>query len=68
MAYIVLAMVIILGLAAGVVAVVAIGLQGRGHDRAPKLASTMARAARHLNGDAKPPERFMKLIEHGISR
>jgi len=60
---IVLAMVAILAVAAGVVGMVAIGMQGRGEDRAPKLASTMARAARHLNGDGKPPERFLKLIQ-----
>ena len=63
MAYIVIAMVAILALAAGVVGLVAIGMQGRGGDRAPKLAHTMARAARHLNGDGRPPERLIKLIE-----
>jgi hypothetical protein len=57
---IVIAMVIILGLAAGVMGMVAIGMRGRGRDHAPWLASAMSRAARHLNGDGEPPTRLVK--------
>ena len=58
------AMIVIMAIAAGTVGVVLVGMQGRGKRRAPKLARTMARAAKHLNGDAKPPARFVRLIEH----
>jgi hypothetical protein len=57
---IVIAMVIILGVAAGIMGMVAIGMQGRGRDHAPWLASTMSRAAQHLNGDGQPPARLVK--------
>ena len=60
MTSIVIAMVIILGVAVGIMGMVAIGLQGRGRDHAPWLASTMSRAAEHLNGDGQPPARLAK--------
>jgi hypothetical protein len=59
---IVIAMVIILGVAAGVMGMVAIGLQGRGRDHASWLASTMSRAAQHLNGEGEPPARLVKHV------
>jgi len=63
MTAIVFAMIIILGVAAGIVGMVAIGLQGRGRERAPRLAEKMTVAAEHLNGDTEPPERFVRLVE-----
>jgi hypothetical protein len=60
-ASIVVAMIVILVLAACTVGLVLLGMEGRGKQRAPKLADRMARAARHLNGDAEPP-RLIKLI------
>jgi hypothetical protein len=61
-ASIVVAMIVILVLAACTVGLVLLGMEGRGKQRAPKLADRMARAAQHLNGDAEPPTRLIKLI------
>src|SRR5215218_2320111 len=63
MVVIVFSMIIILGVAAAIVGLVALGMQGRGRDRAPVLANKMARAAEHLNGEGEPPERFRRFIE-----
>jgi hypothetical protein len=46
-----------------IVGVVLLGMEGRGKQRAPRLADRMARAAQHLNGDGEPPARLIKLIE-----
>ena len=53
-------MVIILGVAVGIMGMVAIGLHGRGRDHASWLANTMSRAAEHLNGEGQPPARLVK--------
>ena len=58
----VLALSLVLVVAVAVFGVVAVGLEGRGRTRAPKTADRLARAARHLNGDAEPPQRFAKLF------
>ncbi len=63
MTAIVIAMIVILVVAACTVGLVLLGIEGRGKQRAPKLADRMARAAEHLNGDGEPPARFVKLIE-----
>lgn len=63
MTSIVLAMLVILVLAGCTVGLVLLGIEGRGKERAPKLADRMARAAQHLNGDGEPPTRLVKLIE-----
>jgi hypothetical protein len=60
---IVVAMIVILVLAGCTVSLVLLGIEGRGKERAPKLADRMARAAQHLNGDGEPPTRLVKLIE-----
>jgi hypothetical protein len=60
---IVLAMIVILVLAGCTVGLVLLGIEGRGKERAPKLADRMARAAQHLNGDGEPPTRLVKLIQ-----
>jgi UPF0716 family protein affecting phage T7 exclusion len=62
-ASIVVAMIVILVVATCIVGLVLLGMEGRGKQRAPKLADHMARAAQHLNGDAEPPARLIKLIE-----
>jgi hypothetical protein len=62
-ASIVVAMIVILVLAGCTVGLVLLGIEGRGKERAPKLADRMARAAQHLNGDGEPPTRLVKLIE-----
>jgi UPF0716 family protein affecting phage T7 exclusion len=60
---IVVAMIVILVVAACTVGLVLLGIEGRGKQRAPKIAARMARAAQHLNGDGEPPSRLVKLIE-----
>jgi hypothetical protein len=60
---IIVAMIVIFGIVACTVGLVLLGMEGRGKDRAPKLADRMARAAQHLNGDGEPPSRLVKLIE-----
>lgn len=52
------AMVVILAVAGVTAGLVVMGMEGRGQLRAPKLAGTMARAARHLNGDGQPSHRM----------
>ena len=63
MTSIVVAMIVILVVVACIAGLVLLGIEGRGKQRAPKLADRMARAAQHLNGDAEPPARLVKLIE-----
>ena len=63
MTSIIVAMIVILVIVACTVGLVLLGMEGRGKDRAPKLADRMARAAQHLNGDGEPPSRLVKLIE-----
>jgi UPF0716 family protein affecting phage T7 exclusion len=65
---IVVAMIVILVVVAATVGLVLLGIEGRGKQRAPKLAHRMARAAQHLNGDAEPPARLVKMIESTRSR
>ena len=68
MTSIVVAMIVILVVATATVGLVLLGIEGRGRQRAPKLAHRMARAAQHLNGDAEPPARLVKMIESTRSR
>jgi hypothetical protein len=63
MAIALLVMVVILAVAIGIVAVVAMGMQGAGRERAPELANVMAETARHLNGDAEPPQGLVEFFE-----
>ena len=68
MTSIVVAMIVILVVVACIVGVVLLGMEGRGKQRAPRLADRMARAAQHLNGDGEPPARLIKLIESSRGR
>lgn len=47
------ATLVVLVVGAVTAGMVVMGMEGRGQNRAPKLAGTMARAARHLNGDVR---------------
>jgi hypothetical protein len=57
--FIVIAMVIVLGVAVGVMGMVVIGTQGE-QDRTSKLVNAVSRAVQHLNGDGQPPTRLVK--------
>lgn len=56
MSVVIIAMLVILVIAAGVIAVVVMGIEGTGSDQHPEIADAMARTARHLSGDAGPPQ------------
>ncbi len=56
-------MLVILAIALGIIAVVAIGMQGTSGQRAPKMRSAMANTARHLNGEAPPPPGLVNFFE-----
>ena len=68
MTSILVAMITVLLIAAGIVGLVLVGIEGRGKRRAPKIARRVTRAAQHLNGDGQPPARFVKLIESTLHR
>ena len=46
-----------------IVAIVAMGMQGAGRQKVPELANVMAETARHLNGDAEPPQGLVEFFE-----
>jgi hypothetical protein len=64
MLVIVVTMIVILIVAGGTLALVLVGMEGRGWRQAPQLASLMRRAARHLNGEGRPPRRLQALDRH----
>lgn len=68
MTSIVIAMITVLVISFAIIALVLIGLQGRGSKVVPKLAGHANVAAQHLNGDAAPPKRLVRLIESRIAR
>jgi len=57
----VVAMLVILAVAALTLALVLVGMEGRGWRQAPGLARQMRRLARHLNGEGRPPRRLQAL-------
>lgn len=68
MPIILLFMIVILALAATVIGLVLMGMEGRYRNRAPKLAFQLTRAARHLNGDGQPPKHLVKRLQSTLSR
>jgi hypothetical protein len=58
--FIVIAMIIVLGVAVGVMGMVVIGMQGGEQDGTSKLVNAVSRAVQHLNGDGQPPTRLVK--------
>ncbi len=56
-------MLVILGIALCVIAIVAVGMKGNLADRAPEFATVMATTARHLNGDAEPPQGLVDFFD-----
>ncbi|SDR99942.1 hypothetical protein SAMN04489812_0565 [Microlunatus soli] len=59
----VVAMITILVVAAAVVGLVLVGMEGRGRRRMPWVADKLTRAAQHLNGEVEAPESFTRVIE-----
>ncbi|MDN5727520.1 MAG: hypothetical protein L0G99_16570 [Propionibacteriales bacterium] len=53
---ILITMFVVLGVSVTVLAIVVVGMRGRGRDRAPRIADRLATAAKHLNGDGQPPQ------------
>ena len=53
----------IVAIALCVIAIVAIGMTGSLSRKAPDLANAMATTARHLNGDAEPPQGLVDFFE-----
>ena len=68
MTVIVLTMLAVLVIAGLVVGLVVVGMEGRGGDRAPKLSRHVTRAAKHLNGEAKAPKKFVRMVESSLTR
>ena len=62
MVAITVALLFCLSLAGGVVAMVVMGVEGRGRERAPQIAETLGKTARHLNGEAEPPPGLLRLL------
>ena len=58
-------MLVILGIALAIIAIVAIGMQGgpRPSTPQPKVRKAMARTAKHLNGEAPPPAGLVSFFE-----
>ena len=56
-------MLVVLVLAAGVIAVVVMGMEGTGRDQHPEIADAMARTARHLNGEGEPPRALVAVFD-----
>lgn len=55
--------VAIVAIALCLIAIVAVGMKGGLSGRAPELANMMANTARHLNGDADPPQGLIEFFE-----
>ena len=55
--------VAIVAVALCVIAIVAVGMRGSLSDNAPEFANVMANTARHLNGDAEPPQGLVEFFE-----
>ncbi|MGV8908931.1 MAG: hypothetical protein ACOH1Y_08095 [Propionicimonas sp.] len=55
--------VAIVAVALCVIAIVAVGMRGSLSETAPEFANVMANTARHLNGDADPPQGLVEFFE-----
>ena len=61
MLVLVVTMLGILAIAAATLALVLVGMEGRGWRQAPELARQLRRVAQHLNGEGRPPRRLRAL-------
>ncbi|MGO4958047.1 hypothetical protein ACTQ49_12405 [Luteococcus sp. Sow4_B9] len=55
-----LILIVVIGLVC--LAVVAVGMKGAFREKAPRAANHLAVAARHMNGDAEPPQALVDLV------
>jgi uncharacterized protein YoxC len=55
--------VAIVAIALCIIAVVAVGMQGSLADKAPEVANVLANTARHLNGEADPPQGLVEFFD-----
>lgn len=55
--------VVVLVLALVIIAIVAVGMNGPVADDAPEIANVLASTAKHLNGDAEPPQGLVNFFE-----
>lgn len=62
MPVVIFTMLVILVLAAAIIAVVVMGMEGQGRQQHPGVADAMARTARHLNGESDPPPALVALL------
>ncbi|WP_420175600.1 hypothetical protein [Luteococcus sp. OSA5] len=58
--FISLVLIVVVGLVA--IAVVLVGMQGAFKERAPEMAERLATAARHMNGEAEPPQALVDMV------
>lgn len=56
-------MLVILGIALAIIAIVAIGMQGNPRSSSPKVRTAIARTAKHLNGEAPPPPGLVSFFD-----
>lgn len=56
-------MLVVLVLAAAVIAVVVMGMEGTGRQQHPEIADAMAKTALHLNGEGEPPRALVTLFD-----
>ena len=59
---VIITMLVILLVAAAIIAIVAMGMQGHAREVNPELADAMETTARHLNGDAQPPRGLVTIF------
>ena len=64
MLVLIITMLVVLAVAGGTLALVLVGMEGRGGRLAPQLARQLRRVARHLNGEGRPPRRLQALDRH----
>ena len=60
---VIITMLVILLVAAVIIAIVAMGMQGHAREVSPQLADAMETTARHLNGDAEPPRGLVAIFD-----
>lgn len=60
-------MSLVLMIVIALLAVVGMGIGGIGRDMDCELADRLEQIACHLNGDAQPPQRLVRLVEQSLS-